>query len=403
MMTFLRPLTFGVCATLGTLGATAASACPDWSLTGAQLTYDADTLWVPQSHAVVAGGNVNLANCPQPGTGYVITQPDFDLALTDNAAGRELEFRVNANCDTVLLVNDATGQWHFDDDSGGNLNPLIRLRYAPAGAYDIWIGTYSPATCQATLTLETFGGAYAPGGSGTGGNYGGSAPIADPGNLTSYRGQTGATLSFTVTGATSGSVWGSGPYTDDSSLAAAAVHAGVLQPGQTGTVQVVIEPGQQSYSGSTAYGVTSSNYGSWGGGYSFVGARPPMQGNPDPGNLTSYRNQTGATLSFTVTGATNGSVWGTGVYTDDSSLATAAVHAGVLRPGETGTVQVTILPGQQSYPGTASNGVTSSNYGSWSGSYAFVGAPAAAAPAPAPAPVPAPAPTPAPAAPAGSK
>jgi len=376
MTLFHRPLTLGLAAAFGTLGANAALACPDWSLTGAQLSYTSDQLWVPQGHSVIAGGNVNLANCPQPGAGWVITQPDFDLLLTDNAAGRDIEFRVTAGCDTILLINDAGGQWHFDDDSGGNMNPLIRLAAAPAGGYDIWVGTFAPSSCEATLTLESFGGAYAPGG-----GAGEPSAMPDPGNLTSYRGQIGTTLTFTVTGSNSGSVWGSGPYTDDSSLAAAAVHAGVLQAGETGDVVVMIEPGQQSYGASTANGVTTYSYGSYGGGFSFP-MSPDIGGMADPGNLTSYRGQTGATLSFTVTGSNTGSVWGSGPYTDDSSLAAAAVHAGVLAVGQTGTVEVTILPGQQNYSGSAANGVTSANYGNWGGSFGFVGAPAPMAPSP---------------------
>src|ERR1700710_91297 len=48
---------------------------------------------------------------------------------------------------------------------------------------------------------------------------------------------------------------------------------------------------------------------------------------PDPGNLTDYRDKVGQTFVFTVTGASDGSVYGDGVYTDDSQIATAAVHA----------------------------------------------------------------------------
>ena len=39
---------------------------------------------------------------------------------------------------------------------------------------------------------------------------------------------------------------------------------------------------------------------------------------------------------------------GTGLH-HDSSLAAAAVHAGALRAGEWGVVDVTVLPGQSSY------------------------------------------------------
>ncbi|HSV30763.1 MAG TPA: LCCL domain-containing protein [Atribacteraceae bacterium] len=100
-------------------------------------------------------------------------------------------------------------------------------------------------------------------------------------------------------------------------------------------------------------------------------AVPDLAVLPDPGNLTAYRDKAGETFRFLVTGAVSGSVWGTGVYTDDSNLATAAVHAGVLRQGESGVVTVTVLPGQASYQGSTSFGITSGNYGSWHGSYRF--------------------------------
>jgi hypothetical protein len=86
-----------------------------------------------------------------------------------------------------------------------------------------------------------------------------------------------------------------------------------------------------------------------------------------------YRGRNNETFDFVVTGSLFGVVWGTNIYTDDSHLGTAAVHAGVLQVGETKTVSVMILPGQSSYTGSTKNGVTSLNYGSWHGSYKFVG------------------------------
>lgn len=139
----------------------AALACPDWQQTGQQIRYSADQLWTPQSLSVVAGGASNLANCPQPGVGYVAARPDFDLTLTDNGARRDLVIRVTASCDAVLLVNGADGQWSFNDDSDG-VNPRLQLPDARPGVYDIWVGTYSPTPCQATLTLETLGGTQMP-------------------------------------------------------------------------------------------------------------------------------------------------------------------------------------------------------------------------------------------------
>ena len=57
------------------------------------------------------------------------------------------------------------------------------------------------------------------------------------------------------------------------------------------------------------------------------------------------------------------------VYTDDSHLGTAAVHAGVLKEGEWGIVEVTILPGRASFTGSTQHGVTSDDFGPFDGSY----------------------------------
>ena len=85
-----------------------------------------------------------------------------------------------------------------------------------------------------------------------------------------------------------------------------------------------------------------------------------------------FQGRIGATLAFRVCGNTNGSIWGSDVYTSDSTLATAAVHAGVLKPGQTAVVRVKILPSPQVYQGTSRNGVQSSSYGVYSAAFEFV-------------------------------
>jgi hypothetical protein len=62
--------------------------------------------------------------------------------------------------------------------------------------------------------------------------------------------------------------------------------------------------------------------------------------------MTTYRDRVGETFEFTITGSADLPVWGTNVYTDDTPLESAAVHAGVLRSGQTGPVRVTVLAGQ---------------------------------------------------------
>ena len=84
---------------------------------------------------------------------------------------------------------------------------------------------------------------------------------------------------------------------------------------------------------------------------------------PDPGNLRRFE-QAGNTFAFRIVGQNNGPVWGTDVYTSDSHLATAAVHAGAVEVGEEGIVRATVvsLSGQRIF-GSIRNGVQSMDWG----------------------------------------
>jgi hypothetical protein len=129
--------------------------------------------------------------------------------------------------------------------------------------------------------------------------------------------------------------------------------------------------------------VTSKGYGSWHGSFRFVGSKPVRQ--PDDrgegatrGSWSTqadrYRGRNGQRVTFTFPGGGTISdrLWGSGTYTDDSSIASAAVHAGLISRERGGTVTIEILPGQESYRGSTQNGVTSKGYGSWHGSFRFV-------------------------------
>ena len=86
----------------------------------------------------------------------------------------------------------------------------------------------------------------------------------------------------------------------------------------------------------------------------------------DPGSLRLYDGVARA-LYFRVTGSASGSVYGTDVYTLDSSLAIAAVHAGILQAGQTGVVKVTTIPSHPSFVGSLQNGIRSSPWGAYAG------------------------------------
>ncbi len=89
----------------------------------------------------------------------------------------------------------------------------------------------------------------------------------------------------------------------------------------------------------------------------------------DPGSLSVLFSQIGKTFHIEVVGSATGWLWGTEVYTGDSTLAAAAVHSGVLKPGQKGIVKVTILGPQDEFEGSLQYGITSSSYGPYQFSF----------------------------------
>jgi hypothetical protein len=172
-------------------------------------------------------------------------------------------------------------------------------------------------------------------------------------------------------------IWGVETYTDDSSVCTAAVHVGLIDFDEGGTVEIEIAPGQESYESGTANDVESRSYGSWPGSFTFPEA-PPGSGTFEVG-AESWR-QTALNLSVPM-GSTRevacsgggelGSVWGTGTYTADSSICTAAVHAGLIDQAEGGQVTIEVIAGLDAFEGSTANGVTSSAYGAFDPAFRF--------------------------------
>ncbi len=115
-----------------------------------------------------------------------------------------------------------------------------------------------------------------------------------------------------------------------------------------------------------------------------AGAPPVVTGGGQPGaggvdwNTTAqdHRQQIGQRFTYACPpgGSAGRGPWGTDIYTDDSSVCTAAVHAGLLTFAAGGTVTIEMRPNAGSYTGTSRYGVTSSSYGSWDNAFVFVGA-----------------------------
>jgi hypothetical protein len=92
-------------------------------------------------------------------------------------------------------------------------------------------------------------------------------------------------------------------------------------------------------------------------------ARQGFLASDGPANLMGLCNEVGQIHYFRVLGADTGSVWGTDVYTADSALSSAAVHAGAVPLGESQVVRVTVVEPLKQYQGSTRNDITTHSFG----------------------------------------
>ena len=88
-----------------------------------------------------------------------------------------------------------------------------------------------------------------------------------------------------------------------------------------------------------------------------------------PATMVDLCDDIGATYYFRVAGATDGTIWGTDIYTGDSPLAVAAVHAGLVKPGGSAVIKVTVVAPLQAYQGSVRHGVTSHDFARFGTAY----------------------------------
>ena len=107
--------------------------------------------------------------------------------------------------------------------------------------------------------------------------------------------------------------------------------------------------------------------------YFAVGGGPPFANETYSSNINCIdkRGKIGEYYCYKIIGSTEGTVWGDGVYTDDSNIAKAAVLEGKCKIGENNEVCIKIIEGKSSYGSCTKNGISTSSYGSWDGSYIF--------------------------------
>jgi len=265
-------------------------------------------------------------------------------------------------------------------------------------------------------------GQYPQGQAGPGMMSGGPIEAGCSYNGTQLPGDVGATFQVACPPGceATGGLWGTDVYTADSGICRAGIHAGVISPAG-GLMTVQLESGRPAYRGSMRNGISSSDYGNYGKSYVVIagGAPPPPPAGPPgyapyqppqaappagyappppppaygqpqgyppaPGyggagpqvieagcsyNAGQIQDQLGTrhVVACPAGCASTGGLWGTDLYTADSGICRAAIHAGLIGPNG-GTVAVILEPGRPAYRGSTRNGIQSADYGAYGKSY----------------------------------
>jgi hypothetical protein len=160
-----------------------------------------------------------------------------------------------------------------------------------------------------------------------------------------------------------------------------------------GTLTLVLQPGRLAYRGSEQNGLQSRDYGKYPSSFAIVTAGRAPAGSvsaasaaPGAGGASGSQlieagcsydarqltSKDGALFRVACpAGCEARSIYGTGVYTGDSSICLAGVHSGVI-PKSGGVVTITLEPGRPAYRGSEQNGIHSRDYGKYPSSFAVL-------------------------------
>jgi hypothetical protein len=180
-----------------------------------------------------------------------------------------------------------------------------------------------------------------------------------------------------------GTVWGTTVYTDDSSICMAAVHSlATFDMARGGTVYFAMEPGQEGYAADRRRGVQTQTWGVWTGGFRILAGVPGKRlreitdGTPiEITWSTSAKYLRGSVGTDHVMLCPRGGalrpVWGNEVYSDESSICAAAVHAGLIELASGGAVTLRVDGAREDFRAKAKNGIASLAWEKSEGSFTF--------------------------------
>lgn len=169
-------------------------------------------------------------------------------------------------------------------------------------------------------------------------------------------------------------VWGTDVYSDDSSVCAAAIHAGAIGP-DGGLALFDFLPGREKYEASTRAGVQARSWGAWRRSFQVfaLGADgAPVRPTPPAAEASSGCAQRGYDLVSAAkpraehvcpASCSPSAVYGSGPYTDDSPVCAAAVHAGII-PSSGGKIVIEHVGKKRAFQGSVRNGVETRSWSS---------------------------------------
>ncbi len=104
-----------------------------------------------------SGGTNDASKISPQCDGFVATSPDVRLNFQPGSL--PLYISATSDEDTTLVINAPDGNWYCDDDSGGDLNPMVSFDNPMTGRYEIWVGTYGEsASYPAQLNISEISG-----------------------------------------------------------------------------------------------------------------------------------------------------------------------------------------------------------------------------------------------------
>ncbi len=134
----------------------------------------------PYNVPIVSGGSVDASRVGC--VGMVANAPDFRLNYSAGST-YPLILSVTSSSDTTLVVNMPDGRWACDDDSAGNLDPMLQFNSPKSCQYDIWVGSFGGGNSPSTLHISEIsagGSSVSSGGGFSGGSSAGGPDLGMP-------------------------------------------------------------------------------------------------------------------------------------------------------------------------------------------------------------------------------